>query len=108
MQSRVWMLNRRRLHTNLQGLVGLCYRQNLVSMVGATKFTNGTKQSLAAAAVPLQPLLLVLCASEDLQNKVGSAAWRFRGRGTSRGENWPKKISQTFGLKLLVGRMCSC
>lgn len=73
MQSRVWMLNRRRLHTNLQGLVGLCYRQNLVSMVGATKFTNRTKQSLAAAAVPLQPLLLVLCASEDLQNKVGSA-----------------------------------
>lgn len=92
-------------HAHLEGLVGLCYGQNFMPMVNTSYFTKWAKQPLASAAVPLQSFLLMLCACEHLDSKETTDTIERKALLTANTKNYKR---QTFGRKLLVGRMCSC
>lgn len=89
----------------LEVLVGLCNRQHFVPMVDPLEFTKWAEQPLAVVAVPLHPLLLVLRAGQDLKQKNHEAPMTAAEQQLLQGG---REGRQTFGLKLLVGRMCSC
>lgn len=54
---------------HLEVLVGLSNRQHSVSVVDSTELTKRAQQPLAVVAVPLHPLLLVLCAHQNLKHE---------------------------------------
>lgn len=51
---------------HLEGLVGLRDRQHLVPVVDPAELAKRAQQPLAVVAVPLQPLLLVIRACQNL------------------------------------------
>ena len=70
--AKIWIttqLRQANKMTHLEGLVGLCNGQHFVSMVDTAEFTKWTQKPLAVMTVPLQSLLLMLCAREDLEHR---------------------------------------
>lgn len=73
---------------HLKGLVGLRDRQHLVPVVDPTELAEWAQQPLTVVAVPLQPLLLVIRACQNLlwQCKVGIGTGKKRKRKERREE----------------------